>query len=191
MSSPTGVKSAPNLGEGLPHRAKVCQISGEGFPHRAKVCQNLGEDLPHRTKVWTEFRARFHPLGDGLPEISGRKNEFGMAFSASIFVITDRGVFGLFKCLLSFVKMALSTHSDNLYRGKGIIWTSRSDYPYHRFAISEPPVLDIQVPNPSITPSFITNTLRFILSPFNFFNTLFSNSLYLAVTTLHKFVVVL
>ena len=31
------------------------------------------------------------------------------------------GIFGLFKCLLSFVKMALSIHSDNLYRGKGII----------------------------------------------------------------------
>ena len=39
--------------------------------------------IPHRGKVQTESRARFHPLGYGLSEISGIKNEFGMAISAS------------------------------------------------------------------------------------------------------------
>lgn len=38
-------------------------------------------------KVCPEFRARFCTPGDGLPEISGIKNDFGMASSASWLMI--------------------------------------------------------------------------------------------------------
>ena len=66
------------------------------------------------------------------------------------------GIYELFKYLLSRVRMALSTHSDNLYKGKGIIWTSRSNYLNNRFATSKLPVPDIQTLILSISPSFFS-----------------------------------
>jgi len=68
----SGVKPALTLGHGLPHGVKYELNLGEGFPHRAKVCQNPGEGFAYPAKVQTDFRARFHPLGYGLPGISGK-----------------------------------------------------------------------------------------------------------------------
>ena len=68
---PHHAKVSPDSGDDLPHHAKVCPHSGDVLPHRAKVSPDSGDDLPHRAKVQTDFRARFPPLGYGLPEISG------------------------------------------------------------------------------------------------------------------------